>query len=158
MPMASAPQTGGGNGVAFHRAAGKSAAAALKTHGSEHRQVTVFFGRQDGGFQLVQVGHRLQKDEVGSGSSTSADDLGKFFVGILKSEGTGGGQQFAQGADVQRYQCAGFLPGTAGAGDGSRDDFLDTTAAASQLFGVGTKGVGQQDVRPGGRIIAVDGC
>ena len=83
---------------------------------------------------------------------------GKFFVGILKSEGTGGGQQFAQGADVQRYQCAGLLPGTAGTSDGCRDDFLDTMAAASQLFGVGAKGVGQQDVRPGGRIIAVDGC
>ena len=31
-------------------------------------------------------------------------------------------------------------------------------AAACQLFGVGTKGIGQQDISPGCGIVAVDGC
>ncbi len=115
------PKAGGGNGVAFHGASGKGAATALKAHRSEHRQVTVFLCGQDGGFQLIQVGHRLQKDEVCSGCGTSAHDLGKLCAGILKRQGTGGGQQFAEGADIQCYQGTGFLRGTAGAGDGRFD-------------------------------------
>ena len=31
-------------------------------------------------------------------------------------------------------------------------------AAASQLLGIGTKGIGQQDISPGSGIVAVDGC
>ena len=52
-------QPGSGDSVAFDRAAGKGAAAALKTHRGKHRQAAILLGGKDSGFQLVEVGHCL---------------------------------------------------------------------------------------------------
>ena len=145
------------DGVAFHCAAGEGTAPALEAHRGKDRQGAVFFGGQDGGFQLVQVGHRLQKDEVGTGCRACTDDLGELGIGILKAQGACGNQQLTQGADVQRHQCAGSIGGLAGAGDGCRDDILHRMAAACQFFCVGAKGVCQQDISPGVGIVGVDG-
>ena len=150
-------ETGGRDGVAFHRTAGKGAAAALKAHRGKDRQGAVFLGGENGRLQFIQIGHRFKKDKVRPGCRTGTDDLRKLGVGILKAQGAGRDQQLAQRADIQGYQRAGFCGGAARTGNRGRNDLLDRAGAACKLFGVGTKGVGQQNVRAGAGVIGVDG-
>ena len=150
-------KAGGGNAVAFHGASGKGTATGLKAHRGKHRQVTVFLCGQDGGFQLIQVGHCFQKDEVCPGCGTGAHHLSKLGAGILKRQGTGRGQQLADGADIQCHQGTGFLRGGPGTCDGRFDHLLHSIAGSLQFTRVGAKGVCQQDIRPGAGIVPVDG-
>ena len=143
--------------VALHRAAGKGSAPGFKAHGGKHRQIAVFLGRQDGGLELIEVGHGLDKDKVRPGGSSGAHHGGKLGAGILKGQGSGGGQQFPDGTNVQRHQRAGLLRSRAGAADGGLNDLLHRVAGARQLAGIGPKGIGQKEVRPRPGIVPVDG-
>ena len=81
----------------------------------------------------------------------------KLIVGILKRQRACGDEQLTQRADVQRYTRAGGLGGLARTGDGSGNDLLHRVAAAGQLFGVGTKGICQQNIRARVGVVSVDG-
>ena len=146
-----------GHGIAFNGATGEGAAAAFKAHRGENRKGAVLLGGQNGGLQLIQIGHCFEKDKVGPGRCTGADDLCKFRVGILKAQCAGGNQQLTQRADVQRNKRTGAVGSPAGAGDGGSDNLLYSMAAAHQFFGVGAKGVGKKNIRTRVDIVSVDG-
>ena len=141
-------------------AAGKGAAVLLKGHGNEQRQLfaellTGFFGGEDAGFDLVQIGHRFQHDEVGAGSDTGIHFLGKDVIGLLKGEGAGRFQQLSNRTDIQRNQCIGAAGCSLCILNGRGDDLLDGVGAACQLFAVGSKGVGVEDVGARLQVFAV---
>ena len=145
------------DGVAFHRAAGEGAAPRLKAHGGKHRQSAVFLCGQNGGFQFIQVSHGLQHDKVRPRRRTGPDDLGELGAGIFKGEGPRGSQQFPQRADVQRHQRPRLRGGLPCAVDGGGHHLFQRIAGAGQLFGVGPKGVGIQNLCACAHIIPVDG-
>ena len=88
------------DGVAFHRAAGEGTAPALEAHRGKDRRDAVFFGGQDGGFQLVQVGHRLQKTRSAPTAAPARMTWAKLGIGILKAQGACGEPAAHPGADV----------------------------------------------------------
>ena len=145
------------DGVAFHRAAGEGAAPGLEAHGGEHRQGAVFLGGQNGGFQFIQVGHGLQHDQISPRRRTGPDDLCELGAGLLKGESPRRGHQLSQRADVQRHKRARLSGGLPCTGDGGGHHLFQRISGAGQLFGVGPKGVGVQNLRACAHIIPVDG-
>ena len=151
------PEAPRGGGKAAHRAAGKGAAAGLKAHAGQHRQSAGFLAGQQGGFQLVQVGKGLAEDQVGPGLRPGPDDLGKGCHRILKGQGAGGLQQFAQRADVQSHQGAAGLRRPARAADAGGHHLGHRIPAAGQLVGRRAKSVRAEDAAARRRILRVDG-
>ena len=86
------PQAPGGGGKAFHGAAGKGAPACFKAHAGQNGQAGVLLGSQQGGFQLVQVGVGLKKDQVCPGGFACLDDAGILSHSILKGQRSAGFQ------------------------------------------------------------------
>ena len=97
------PLQGEGHGPDI--AAGEGAPPLVKGHGAEHRQGGVLLGGQQGRPHLLEVGHRLNDDEIRPGCAGQYL-FPKLPIGCLKGEGPHGLQQFPQGADVQRHQTA----------------------------------------------------
>ena len=151
------PETDRRDAEALDRAAGEGAAAGLKTHRGEHRQRAVFLGGEQCGLELIEVGHRLDDDEVGPGRSTCPHNGGKPGNGFLKPERAGRGEQLAQRADIKRDQRAGLGRGRSGAGDRGGDRLGHRVAGIGELVLVGAEGVGQQDVSAGAGVVPVDG-
>ena len=119
--------------------------------------MAVFLGRQDGGFQFIEVGHCLQKDKIRPRRHTGLHNFRKSRVGIGKGQRAGRSQQFAQGADIQPHQRTGGRRPTAGTGQGRLHHLGHTIACTGQFACVGPKGIGQQQICPGGRIVGMDG-
>ena len=117
----------------------------------------MFPDRQQRGFQLIQVGHRFKKDQVGAGLDAGFHHLGKLVHRVLERQGAGRGQQLPQRAHIQSHQRAGLVGGGAGAGDGGRNHLVHRASGAGQLARVGAKGVGAQDLGPGLGVVPVDG-
>ena len=84
------PQAPGGGGKAFHCAAGKGAPACFKAHAGQNGQMGILFGSQQGGFQLVQVGVGLKKDQVCPGGFARLHDAGILSHSILKDQRSAG--------------------------------------------------------------------
>ena len=97
-------QAPGGGGKTFHRTAGKGAPARFKAHACQNGQAGILFGSQQGGFQFVQVGVGLKKDQICPGGFACLYDAGILGHSILKGQRSAGLQQLAQRAYVQRGQ------------------------------------------------------
>ena len=134
-----------GGGKALHGAAGKASAVGLKRHGNHHRQAAVFLGRQQRRFHFVKVGHGFQHDHVRL-VAAGAHDLRKILVGVLKVQGSGRLQQFAQGAYVQRHKRPGRLSRLAGTLQRSGHQLLHRVTGPLQLFRRCTEGIGIHNV------------
>ena len=142
---------GGGSG----RTAQEGTAAGLVGHGDQHREVGVLLGSQQGSTGLLQVGHSLDGDKVGSRLHACTDHLGKQVHRVFKAQHTGGLQQLAAGTDVQSHQASSG-GGLLGHGDCGGDDLLHGAAGALQLLPVGPEGIGVDDLGPGVQVGGVD--
>ena len=150
------PQAPGGGGKAFHCAAGKGAPARFKAHAGQNGQAGVLLGSQQGGFQLVQVGVGLKKDQVCPGGFAYLDDAGILSHSILKGQRSAGLQQLAQRAHVQRGQRTVGRAGALAVFNACGDDLLQRVGAARQLVGRSAEGVGVDDAAARRSVLPVD--
>ena len=118
--------------------------------------MSILPGSQQGGFQLVQVGVGLKKDQVCPGGFARLYDAGILSHSILKGQRSAWLQQLAQRAHVQRGQrtvgCAGALAVFNACGD----DLLQRVGTACQLVGRSTKGVGVDDAAARRSVLPMD--
>ncbi len=132
----------GGNGTP-----GKGAPVLLKGHGHEHGQSGIFLHRQQGGLGLVQVGHGFNGYQVRPGPLPGQSHLSKEVIGPLEGQSAQRLQQLPQGPQVQGNldprSCGGLL----GDGNGGGHHLLHGVPRPRQLEGVGSKGVGAENLR-----------
>ena len=133
----------------------ESAAALLVGHGDHHGQVTALLGGQHSGACLLQVGHGLDEHKVCPGLHAGRDDLLENVHRLFKLQRTGGLQQLADGAHIQRHQRP-SVRGLARNGHGGGHHLRHRRTHMRQLFPVGTEGVGVDDLRPGLHIAPVN--
>ena len=116
----------------------------------------VFFGRQDGGFHVVEVGEGLEYNQICSGVLGGHHHLPVQLVGVVEGQGAQRLQQLPDGAAVEGH--IGLRPGSGIPChlDGLGDDLGGGVAAVLQLVPVGLEGVGIDDLTAGGDIAAVD--
>ena len=141
---------------------GKKLAALVERHCRENGQIAVFARGEYGGLELVEVGHRLDDDEVGAGGGTVAHLFGEGGHGVLEVEVAERREEAARGADVESDEAvaaAGLVACSAGVGDGGGDELGAAVrgAFADELDGVGAKGVGEDEVRARLKVRAMDG-
>ena len=105
----------------------------------------ILFGSQQGGFQLVQVGVGLKKDQVCPGGFARLDDAGILGHSILKGQRSAGFQQLAQRTYVQRGQRTVGRAGVLAVFNACGDDLLQRVSTACQLVGRSAEGVGVDD-------------
>ena len=116
----------------------------------------VFLGSQQGGFQLVQVGVGLKKDQVCPGGFARLHDAGILGHGVLKGQRSAGFQQLAQRAHVQRSQRTVGRTGALAVGNACGDDLLQRVGAARQLVGRSTECIGVDDAAAGRSVLRMD--
>ena len=123
---------------------GKGSLIFFKAHGADHGQISVFFGRKKGRFQLIKIRHRLDGDDIGafSGRNLSLENLVSLFKGKISVRL----KQSAYRTDIQRYFGIRTADGFSGVFYRRADQLLRRIAAVSQLIFVYTERAGTDNV------------
>ena len=83
-------------------AAGEGAPGRVEAHRHPHRQRRMLLRGKQGGFCLVQVGHRLDADEVSARVHARVHNLREHIHRRLERQRAHRFEQFAQGPNIQR--------------------------------------------------------
>ena len=127
----------------------------VEGHGDEDGKIGVFLCRENGGLRLKGVRHGFDQNEVCALFDTGADDFcidaDRLFEGKIAERL----KKLSCGTHIQCDKCvltAGFFPRLTGIAHSGVDNLL---RAVTQLEGIGTEGVGCNNVTAGIQITSV---
>lgn len=122
--------------------AGEGPPSLVKGHRDKDRQIGLLLHGQQGGLGLIEVGHRLDRDQIGPRRRAAARHFPKQRIGLLKTEASHGFQQLSQRPHVQGDPGRRSSNGLLGQGHPRRDDLLYAVTGVSQLTAVCPEGIG----------------
>ncbi len=129
----------------------KGAPVFLEGHGDQNGQIGVFLRRKQGGFRFIEIGHGFDHDQVCV--------LSRFYhrrkslICLFKGQSSQGFEKLSQRANVQGTEAV--RGGYAHIADRRLNDVFQGIAGTGKFVGIGSEGVGIDNVAPCPGVVAV---